>query len=94
MSLPQMVVGSPETIADRLAEHQRAGIDGVQVMNALMPESYDEFFEHLVPVLQDRGLMQREYQPGTLREKLFDVDNPHISDRHPAYGYRGMFTQT
>lgn len=91
LSLPQMVVGSPETIARRLEEYQTAGVDGVQVMNALMPESYEDFFDHVVPVLQDRGLMQKEYQPGTLRQKLFG-GGPNISDRHPAYGYRGMFS--
>jgi alkanesulfonate monooxygenase SsuD/methylene tetrahydromethanopterin reductase-like flavin-dependent oxidoreductase (luciferase family) len=94
LSLPQMVVGSPETIAKRLGEYQGAGVDGVQVMNALMPESYDDFFEHLVPVLQDKGLMQKEYRGGTLREKLFDVSTPRISERHPAHGYRGMFCET
>lgn len=63
-SLPRMqtIAGSPERIADRLVELQRAGVDGVQIMNALLPETYDEFFEHVVPVLQDRGLMQREYR--------------------------------
>ncbi|MEO3760141.1 LLM class flavin-dependent oxidoreductase [Mycobacterium sp. B14F4] len=92
LSLPQMVVGSPETIATRLVEYQAAGVDGVQVMNVFMPESYDEFFEHVVPVLQDKGLMQKEYRPGTLRQKLFDTDAADISSRHPAFGYRGMFS--
>jgi FMN-dependent oxidoreductase (nitrilotriacetate monooxygenase family) len=91
LSLPQMVVGAPETIADRLREYQAAGVDGVQVMNALMPASYDEFFEHLVPVLQQQGLMQSEYHPGTLRQKIFASSSPDISSRHPAHGYRGMF---
>lgn len=91
LSLPQMVVGSPETIAARLMEYQGAGVDGVQVMNALLPQSYDEFFDHLVPVLQDKGLMQREYRSGTLREKLFASTSADISERHPAYGYRRMF---
>ncbi|MBX7446934.1 LLM class flavin-dependent oxidoreductase [Mycolicibacterium sp. 3033] len=93
LSLPQMVVGSPETIASRLTEYQDAGVDGVQIMNILMPQSYDEFFEHVVPVLQDKGLMQTEYQPGTLREKLFGTTSAGISERHPAYGYRGMFSK-
>jgi phosphotransacetylase len=87
-----MVVGSPETIATRLTEYQAAGVDGVQIMNILMPESYDEFFEHVVPVLQAKGLMQEEYRPGTLRQKLFDIDTPDICERHPAFGYRGMFS--
>lgn len=91
LSLPQMVVGSPETIARRLVEYQDAGVDGVQIMNALMPESYEDFFDHLVPVLQDQGLMQKQYRPGTLREKLFGTSDAGINERHPAYRYRGMF---
>jgi hypothetical protein len=34
---------------------QGAGVDGVQAMNALMPNSYDEFFGHLVPVLHEKA---------------------------------------
>ena len=64
MSLPQMVVGSPETIAARLAEYQAAGVDGVQIMNILMPGSYDEFFEHVVPVLQAEGPDAEGVSPG------------------------------
>ena len=90
--VPQMVVGSPETIASRLAEYQAAGVDGVQIMNALMPQSYEEFFEYVVPVLQQKGLMQKEYRPGTLRQKLFDTDIPDISQHHPAFRYRGIFS--
>ena len=59
-------------------------------MNALLPDSYDEFFEHLVPVLQDRGIMQKQYQPGALREKLFGA-TADISERHPGPRGRGMF---
>jgi hypothetical protein len=87
-----MVVGSPETIAAKLFEYQAAGVDGVQIMNALMPQSYEDFFDHVVPVLQDQGLMQTAYRPGTLREKLFG-GGPDISDRHPAYSYRGIFAR-
>jgi alkanesulfonate monooxygenase SsuD/methylene tetrahydromethanopterin reductase-like flavin-dependent oxidoreductase (luciferase family) len=92
-SLPRMqtLAVTPERIAERIIELQDAGVDGVQIMNALMPETYEEFFEYVVPVLQDKGIMQREYRPGTLRQKLFDTDEPHISARHPAFGYRGAF---
>jgi hypothetical protein len=38
-----------------LTEYQQTGVDGVQVMNALMTESCEDFFTHLVPVLQDRA---------------------------------------
>lgn len=46
-------------------------------------DSFEEFVEHVVPVLRDRGLVQREYAPGTLREKLFG-HRPHLPDRHRA----------
>ena len=38
----------------------------------------------VVPVLQKRGRMQREYRPGTLREKLFDGRAPRLQGAHPA----------
>jgi long-chain alkane monooxygenase len=42
-----------------------------------------EFVDHVVPVLQRRGLMQTAYVPGTLREKL-SRNGPYPPDRHPA----------
>lgn len=92
LAASQMVVGSPETIAAKLAQYQAAGVDGVQIMNVLMPESFEDFFTHVVPVLQEKGLMQKDYRPGTLRQKLFDTDTPDIAKTHPAYSYRGRFT--
>lgn len=85
------IVGTPEQIADRLAEWRDAGVDGVNVVNATIPGSYAEFIDHVLPVLRDRGLARREYAEGTLRRKLFGSDR--LSDRHPAARYRGAFTQ-
>jgi hypothetical protein len=45
-------------------------------MNALMPESYEELFDHVVPVLRDIGLMQRQYHGGSLREKTLSSRTP------------------
>jgi FMN-dependent oxidoreductase (nitrilotriacetate monooxygenase family) len=84
------VVGTPETIADRLEQWRDAGVDGINVVNATIPGSYEEFVDHVIPVLQDRGLAQREYSPGTARAKLFGGDL--LSERHPAAQYRGAFT--
>lgn len=84
------VVGTPETIADQLAEWRGAGVDGINVVNATIPGSYEEFVDHVIPVLQDRGLAQREYSPGTTRAKLFGSDL--LTGRHPAARYRGAFT--
>ncbi|WP_167051102.1 LLM class flavin-dependent oxidoreductase [Salinibacterium sp. ZJ77] len=83
------VVGTPDQIADALAEWQQAGVDGINVINWTLPGSYVEFVELLLPTLQERGLAKREYTEGTLRRKLFGADR--LNDRHPAARYRGAF---
>jgi len=83
------VVGTPEQIADQLEVWQDAGVDGINVVNWVIPGSFEEFAEHVLPVLRERGLAQSEYAPGTLREKLFGY--PRLNERHPAAGYRGAF---
>jgi len=85
-----LVVGTPEQIADELERWQAAGVDGINVINAVIPGSFEEFAEKVLPVLRERGLAQAEYAPGTLREKLFGA--PRLNDRHPAARYRGAFT--
>ena len=84
------LVGTPDAIADQLELWQRAGIDGVNLINWMIPDSYGEFAEHLLPVLQERGLAKRQYAEGTLRAKIFGRD--HLDERHPAARYRGAFT--
>lgn len=83
------IVGTPETIATRLAAWQDAGVDGVNVVNATIPGSYDDFIDHVLPELRRRGLARHEYEPGTLRKKLFGAD--YLSERHSASRYRGAF---
>lgn len=88
------IVGTPESIADRLVEWRDAGVDGVNVIYQTTPGSFVDFVDHLTPVLQKRGLAQREYGPGpTLRERLFDGRGAHINARHPAARYRGAFSR-
>jgi len=84
------ITGTPEQIADQLERWQKAGVDGINVVNAEIPGSYVEIVDHLLPVLRDRGLAQREYQPGTLREKLFGR-GARLPETHPAAHYRGAF---
>ncbi|WP_309081432.1 LLM class flavin-dependent oxidoreductase [Zhihengliuella sp.] len=87
----QQIAGTPEQIADRLEQWQDAGIDGVNVMNQVLPDSYTDFIEGLLPELRRRGLAQTEYAPGTLREKVFGR-GARVEASHPAAAFRGRGT--
>jgi hypothetical protein len=83
------VVGTPEQIADQLEVWADAGVGGINVMYHTTPGSFEAFIDGVTPVLQERGLQQREYAPGTLREKLSDGrSGPRLNDRHPAARFR------
>ncbi|RKP56559.1 NtaA/DmoA family FMN-dependent monooxygenase [Pararobbsia silviterrae] len=84
MSYSSRFVGTPEQIADRLAEWRAAGVDGVNLAYQTTPGSFEVFIDHVMPVLRARGLAQHEYAPGTLREKLFPGRSARLNARHPA----------
>jgi FMN-dependent oxidoreductase (nitrilotriacetate monooxygenase family) len=85
------IVGTPETIADEVEKWSETGIDGFNIIQWDIPGNFADFSDHIAPVLQARGLMKREYRPGTLREKLFLGRGPRLPAHHPADGYRRMF---
>jgi alkanesulfonate monooxygenase SsuD/methylene tetrahydromethanopterin reductase-like flavin-dependent oxidoreductase (luciferase family) len=65
----QVVVGTPETIADHIETWFRSGAaDGFNVMPPLLPSGLEEFVDHVVPLLRRRGLFRTEYTGTTLRE--------------------------
>lgn len=82
------ITGTPESIADQIAAFAKVGVTGINIMTLTMPGSYVDFAEHVTPVLKERGLMQREYREGTLREKLFPGQGPRLDGSHPAGTYR------
>lgn len=83
------VVGTPEQIADELQVWADAGVGGVNLMYHTTPGSFADFIDGVTPVLQERGLQQREYAPGTLREKLGDGrSGPRLDERHPGAAVR------
>jgi len=88
----QQIAGTPERIVDELERWQDAGMDGVNVMNQILPGSYTDFIEGILPELRRRGLAQTEYAPGTLREKVFGR-GPLLEATHPAARFRGAFGQ-
>jgi len=90
-ALSSQVVGTPETIADQLADWQAAGIDGVNLIYHTTPGSFADFIENVTPVLQKRGLAQTDYADGSYRERLFPGRSARLVERHPATRYRGAF---
>jgi FMN-dependent oxidoreductase (nitrilotriacetate monooxygenase family) len=77
------VIGTPEQIADELEVWADAGVDGINTTYFTTPGSFEDFIDGVTPVLQERGLQQREYEPGTLREKLAGA-GPRLKGSHPG----------
>ena len=62
------------------------GIDGFNLAYVVMPESFTDLVDLVIPELQSRGRFKTAYRPGTLREKLYGT--PRLSSGHPAAAFR------
>jgi FMN-dependent oxidoreductase (nitrilotriacetate monooxygenase family) len=82
----QWMVGSNEQIADRLQALSETGADGFNLVYATTPGTFVDFIDGVAPILRSRGLMQDDYSPGPLREKIFG--HPRLSERHPGAAFR------
>lgn len=80
------IVGSAEQIADKLAAYGESGVDGFNLIYATTPGTFVDFIEGVAPILKQRGLMQTEYGPGPLRQKIFG--HPTLPSRHPGAAFR------
>jgi len=88
--LGPVFVGSPTTVADILQEWaEETDTDGFNLAYAVAHETFEDVVEYLVPELQRRGVYQKEYQPGTLRQKLFGAGDL-LPDNHQAAQYRDI----
>ncbi|WP_176080719.1 LLM class flavin-dependent oxidoreductase [Paraburkholderia tropica] len=88
------IVGSASQVADELqAWVEEAGVDGFNLSRTVVPESYEDFVDLIVPELQNRGLYKTAYEPGSLRHKLFGAGDT-LPDRHTGAGFRRKETET
>ena len=79
-----VVARSPAQVADQLeAWSDETGIDGFNLAFAVMPETFSDVVELIVPELQKRGRYRHSYAAGTLREKLFGR-SAFLRDNHTA----------
>jgi FMN-dependent oxidoreductase (nitrilotriacetate monooxygenase family) len=78
----RLLCGTPEQVADGLEEWFQAGAaDGFNVMPPWFPGAFDDFVDHVVPLLQKRGLFREDYAGSTLRDHLGLPRPPHPAAR-------------
>jgi FMN-dependent oxidoreductase (nitrilotriacetate monooxygenase family) len=78
------IVGDPAHVADELERWIDEGeIDGFNLTRIVVPETWEDFANIVVPELQNRGRYRTAYAPGTLRQKLFDRGN-YLPTNHPG----------
>ncbi|MEU9919942.1 LLM class flavin-dependent oxidoreductase [Streptomyces griseoluteus] len=65
----RVFAGTPEQVADEIEEWFTEGAaDGFNIMPPHLPGGLEDFVDHVVPILQWRGLFRTEYTGRTLRE--------------------------
>jgi FMN-dependent oxidoreductase (nitrilotriacetate monooxygenase family) len=69
--LTPMLIGSPQTVADRLQDmFESHCCDGFVICPSITPGTYMQFVKTVVPELQRRGLYRTDYVGTTLRENI------------------------
>jgi FMN-dependent oxidoreductase (nitrilotriacetate monooxygenase family) len=77
------IVGSGSELADYLVNLQMCcDVDGINLSRTVVPECFDDFIDHVVPALQDRGAYKTKYEEGSIRRKFFGADRLPLN--HPA----------
>jgi len=67
----QVVVGTPEQIADRMIDWWESGAaDGFNVTSPYLPDSLETFVDQVIPLLRARGVFPSDYRQPTLRARL------------------------
>ncbi|KAF4626674.1 hypothetical protein G7Y89_g11481 [Cudoniella acicularis] len=87
-----MPVGTPEMVADVMEDWANNGdVDGFNLAYVSNPESYEDIVELLVPVLQERGLMWKDYAVpgGTYWENMLRTLGQKVPPPgHPSTKFR------
>lgn len=83
------IVGDGNQVADELQSWvDETGIDGFNITRTVVPESFEDVVDFVVPELQNRGRYKTAYAEGSLRHKLFGQ-----GDRLPARHAGAQFRQ-
>ena len=89
------LVGTPEQIADRMIElADGADLDGFLFAPTIPPASTEDFIEHVLPILKERGaIAPQPEQPQSLRERLIGTSTPALAKTHIGSSYRKSLTR-
>ena len=72
-----VLVGGPQRVADELqAWASAADLDGFNLAYAVMPETFTDVVEHLIPELQRRGAFKKEYRARHLPREAVRTQPP------------------
>ncbi|HCL26740.1 MAG TPA: LLM class flavin-dependent oxidoreductase [Dehalococcoidia bacterium] len=64
-------IGTPEQVADSMQAWFESGVaDGFMLNPSVLPQGLNDFLEHVLPLLKERGLFREEYEADTLRGNL------------------------
>ena len=64
-------MGTPDQIADTMqAWFETGAADGFMMNAAVLPDGFNDFIDHVLPILKDRGLFRTEYESDTLHGNL------------------------
>jgi len=65
------VIGTPEQVATEIERVWReTGCHGFNLSPTTNPDSVDDFVDHVIPILQKRGVFRTSYEASTFRENL------------------------
>ncbi|WP_146551437.1 NtaA/DmoA family FMN-dependent monooxygenase [Rummeliibacillus sp. SL167] len=68
----RVITGKPVEVVNQIQSIiEETDIDGFNLVQFHSPHTFEDFINYIVPELQNRELYQKDYSPGTYREKLF-----------------------
>lgn len=94
--LGPIFIGTPADIADLFEEWIDAtDVDGFNLAYAITPGTFEDVVNLVIPELQRRGIFKKEYEEGTLREKLYGKQGQaHLPADHIGYTYKRRLQDT
>ncbi len=78
----EIFAGTPEALADLIEGWHAAGLSGVRLRPAVLPDDLERITRDLVPELQRRGLFRTAYPAGATLRGLLGLPRP--ADRYAA----------